>query len=433
MPWWLAGLGLLAAIGFGWLVTVWLLGEADRGTTRAELRIDAIRTGLTVVAGTGAGVALLIAARRQWLGERAQRHREQVATQNRQHQDRVQAHQEQVAATNQRHEEHDATERRITDLYTKAVELLGSDRPAVRLGGLYALERLAQGQPAHRQTIVDVICAYLRMPEAEPEGADLEVRQTAQRILTRHLRPGAGDGYWPDLAIDLRDATLLDLDASGCRFGSLDLRDTTFEANTRFAEAVFVEPPRLRGASFTGTEVSFVGAELRAETTFEAVTFGCPVDFAGARFEESVRFDAQTSFEGPAMFRGVVFHRSALFEGVRFGANASFGRTTFQQGASFEHATFEGEVGFRRTRFSDMAMLRFVTFGVDVSFEDAVFEGHVDFARATFHGAALFTQATWARKGVFTNARANRSAHHAWPDGFREVPIDDDWVAIERR
>src|SRR6266511_4212552 len=55
MPWWLAGLGLLAAIGFGWLVTVWLLGEADRGTTRAELRIDAIRTGLTVVAGTGAG------------------------------------------------------------------------------------------------------------------------------------------------------------------------------------------------------------------------------------------------------------------------------------------------------------------------------------------------------------------------------------------
>src|SRR6266540_2910180 len=281
MPWWLAGLGLLAAIGFGWLVTVWLLGEADRGTTRAELRIDAIRTGLTVVAGTGAGVALLIAARRQWLGERAQRHREQVATQNRQHQD------------------HDATERRITDLYTKAVELLGSDRPAVRLGGLYALERLAQGQPAHRQTIVDVICAYLRMPEAEPEGADLEVRQTAQRILTRHLRPGAGDGYWPDLAIDLRDATLLDLDASGCRFGSLDLRDTTFEANTRFAEAVFVEPPRLRGASFTGTEVSFVGAELRAETTFEAVTFGCPVDFAGARFEESVRFDAQTSFEGP--------------------------------------------------------------------------------------------------------------------------------------
>src|SRR6266540_967668 len=135
MPWWLAGLGLLAAIGFGWLVTVWLLGEADRGTTRAELRIDAIRTGLTVVAGTGAGVALLIAARRQWLGERAQRHREQVATQNRQHQDRVQAHQEQVAATNQRHEEHDATERRITDLYTKAVELLGSDRPAVRLGG----------------------------------------------------------------------------------------------------------------------------------------------------------------------------------------------------------------------------------------------------------------------------------------------------------
>jgi hypothetical protein len=35
----------------------------------------------------------------------------------------------------------DATERRITELYTKAVEQLGNDKTPVRLGGLYALER----------------------------------------------------------------------------------------------------------------------------------------------------------------------------------------------------------------------------------------------------------------------------------------------------
>src|SRR5262249_33582048 len=50
------------------------------------------------------------------------------------------------------------------ELYTKAVEQLGSDKAPVRLGGLYALERLAQDNSAHRQTIVNVICAYLRMP-----------------------------------------------------------------------------------------------------------------------------------------------------------------------------------------------------------------------------------------------------------------------------
>ena len=58
----------------------------------------------------------------------------------------------------------DATERRVTELYTKAVEQLGSDKARVRFGGLYALERLAQDNPAHRQTIVNVICSYLRMP-----------------------------------------------------------------------------------------------------------------------------------------------------------------------------------------------------------------------------------------------------------------------------
>jgi hypothetical protein len=110
----------------------------------------------------------------------------------------------------------DATERRITELYTKAVEQLGNDKAPVRLGGLYALERLAQDNPAQRQTIVNVICAYLRMPfssmapntkaqtvaiedEEKPEIGDLwqqerQVRLTAQPILADHLRDErAGD------------------------------------------------------------------------------------------------------------------------------------------------------------------------------------------------------------------------------------------------
>jgi glycerol uptake facilitator-like aquaporin len=52
----------------------------------------------------------------------------------------------------------------VTDTYTKAVEQLGHDQAPVRLGAMYALERLAQDNPPRRQTIVDVLCAYLRMP-----------------------------------------------------------------------------------------------------------------------------------------------------------------------------------------------------------------------------------------------------------------------------
>ena len=58
----------------------------------------------------------------------------------------------------------DVTERRVAELYIMAVEQLGSEKAQVRFGGLHALERLAQDNPAHRQTIVNVICSYLRMP-----------------------------------------------------------------------------------------------------------------------------------------------------------------------------------------------------------------------------------------------------------------------------
>ena len=65
----------------------------------------------------------------------------------------------------------DATERRITELYANAVAQLVSDEAPVRSGGLYALERLAQDCPERRQVIVNVICAYLRMPFSRPAGA----------------------------------------------------------------------------------------------------------------------------------------------------------------------------------------------------------------------------------------------------------------------
>ena len=56
-------------------------------------------------------------------------------------------------------------------VYTKAVEQLGSNKAPVRFDGWYALERLAQDHPAHRQTIVNVIaptCAWRSRPRRQP-------------------------------------------------------------------------------------------------------------------------------------------------------------------------------------------------------------------------------------------------------------------------
>lgn len=119
----------------------------------AAVQIDAVRTALTAGAGTGGAMALLLAFRRQ-------RHNEQTT---------LAAERDRRADLRQREEAardlaDDARERRITELYTRAADQLGSDKAPVRLAGLYALERLGESAPAQRQTIIDLVCAYLRMP-----------------------------------------------------------------------------------------------------------------------------------------------------------------------------------------------------------------------------------------------------------------------------
>ncbi|MEV7097998.1 hypothetical protein AB0M80_34635 [Amycolatopsis sp. NPDC051045] len=92
-----------------WGATSWLLGEAATAKDVGAARVDVIKTRLAIGAGTTGIFALLPAVRRQ------------------------------------RHNEVDATEKNVTELYTKAADQLGSDKAPVRLSGLYALERLAYG------------------------------------------------------------------------------------------------------------------------------------------------------------------------------------------------------------------------------------------------------------------------------------------------
>jgi hypothetical protein len=53
-------------------------------------------------------------------------------------------------------------EGQITDRYTKGVDQLGSQHLDVRLGGIYALERIARDSPHDRVTIEEVLTAFVR-------------------------------------------------------------------------------------------------------------------------------------------------------------------------------------------------------------------------------------------------------------------------------
>lgn len=165
----------------------------------------------------------------------------------------------------------------------------------MRLAGLYSLERLAQDIPALRQTIVNLMCAYLCMPASEPRLQGNEVRRTAQRILAKHLQPGADPGhpaetFWPDIDLDLTGAEPHLFDLKGAR-----LRDGWFG-----------------GAAFVG------------RARFDDVRFDGEAKFGGATFERSVSLRA-TRFRGEARFRGAVFSGAAHVDGASFAGEALFG------------------------------------------------------------------------------------------------------------
>lgn len=371
---------------------VTLLWTFRQGTDQNKTQLDAVRAALSIALGTGGLAALLLAAIRQQTSE-------------------------QVAADTR----HDATERRVTELYTKAAEQLGSDKAPVRLAGLYALERLAESNAEHRRTIVNVLCAYLRMPYIPPredrspqtrgglgirrrtpaylrprpmaqsrlnadalQREELQVRLTAQRILADHLRPYPDDQgrptnpkFWgtngTDIDLDLTGATLIDLDLSGCRLGEV-----------RFAEAQFVG------------WIDFSDAKFTDGTSFRKASFGDYADFESATFQEV------------ADFNDVRFHGSADFVMTKFESSCEFDGTRFAEHARFSYAKFCADAGFWKSQFASSATFAHARFTRYVTFEDATFARTPDFDTA------------WAQR-----LSVDESIYKVrmWPSGWTAEPV----------
>lgn len=250
--WWAVGLALAATVS---VTVLWLfLGGGDQASAH---RLDALRTAASLVIGAGGAAALLLAARRQRYVE-----------------------------LDLEQKEHDANERRVTELYGKAADQLGSDKAPVRLAGVYALERLAQDQPQHRQTVVNLLCAYLRMPYTPPKDqGDKEaaqeqlVRTTVQDVLETHLRPADPDRFWPDMDLTITGTTLEFFWFRNCRVRKATFRHTTFREIAAFRDSEFTESADFHRTTFTGT------ADLRRtafgprRANFRNTTFEGDVDF----------------------------------------------------------------------------------------------------------------------------------------------------------
>jgi Pentapeptide repeats (8 copies) len=178
-----------------------------------------------------------------------------------------------------------AREGHVTDRYTKAIEQLGSDRLDVRLGAIYALERIMIDSARDHPTIVEVLAAFVREhspaaapgPDPDSGGGQPEQHpppatdvQAAVTVLGR--RPAGRTERGPvnltranligvDLAcVDLRSVKLGGADLRGADLGAADLRGVDL-VGANLADADLIGA-RLAGAHLE--TANLVGARLAA-------------------------------------------------------------------------------------------------------------------------------------------------------------------------
>jgi hypothetical protein len=84
-------------------------------------------------------------------------------------------------------------EGQATDRYTKAVEQLGSDKLDVRIGGIYALERLARDSARDHPTVIEVLTAFIREHSQEQWSLPAPTSRMKSIIRRARVRPAAGN------------------------------------------------------------------------------------------------------------------------------------------------------------------------------------------------------------------------------------------------
>jgi hypothetical protein len=223
---------------------------------------------------------------------------------------------------------------RVTnERFARSIEMLGNEADQVRLGAMHALAGLARANPAYAQTVVDVLCAYLRRPffhrayersgsdpdrndfadptqtrvdEAEAaEDRERQVRLTAQRLL-RDLLPPVGS-VGARIALDLTGASLEYLDLQSRSVGDVVGRRAVFYGISRLSGTAFSGRVLLTGSVFRGRVelggarfdqgLSLRDARLLGPAELTSCVFG---EFVDLRWEEAADIDLTGSVAAPA-------------------------------------------------------------------------------------------------------------------------------------
>lgn len=242
-------------------------------------------------------------------------------------------------------------ERRITDSFTKAAELLGNPEPEVRIGAIYALERIAGESKRDHWPIMETLTAYVRTKS--PASSAQVKAQDASRLNQSHSSDEAVSAY----AVATAEGTTEAAQASTKLATDIQAVLTVLTRRTVKHEESN-QRLNLTGSNLTGAilrKTNLTGADLRkADLTgadlFGATLFGADLtgaDLTGANLRQADLTGAdlfRATLTGAHLF-GATLTKANLYDaklysvnltGVTLGntnlENAKFCKTTMNNG-----------------------------------------------------------------------------------------------------
>lgn len=246
--------------------------------------------------------------------------------------------------------------------YARAIEHIGNDKSAVRLGGIYTLISLIDEWLADKnikdpedrrkegQIIVNSLCAYIRSPfhladkrdilesDTPPDIYDGNFTSDREEFLEEsNIRKSIFSEINKRLSVEIDENNIYKREASGTW--------------SKFTFDFFAAPIFYILQYHTYVNTSFHAARFYGKAFFDKSHFFGTTDFTDAIFYGSADFN-ETFFIGKTSFQWANFHGPTSFFSV-FKEEVTFENAEFISSIKFAPSFFEGPVSFKEVKFSE--------------------------------------------------------------------------------
>jgi len=237
-------------------------------------------------------------------------------------------------------------EGQITERFTRAVDQLGSDKIQIRLGGIYALERIAKDSEKDHWTIMEILTAYIRENANLANYVREQVNQPRQLSIGLEKEEQVEDhkeNAFPKPSVDIQAALTVigrrklaheDEDTPRLDIRATDLRGANLEeAHLEQArlEGTHLERAALEEAHLEGARLKYShleGADLTRAHLEEADLFAAHLEGA----------DLSGAYLKQAQLQGAHLERADLLAADLEGADLS---GAYLKGTSLQQAHLE--------------------------------------------------------------------------------------------